>query len=182
MFHGLSLEEKRLIVQLPYRVGLYVSESDAGGGEDADAQEALVLANIIRGFAEEVMGAESIQHVISTTLMLREQWPEWDQDLKDVPEECREACEIVREHVSVKDGRAYAYQMYEIAEAVALAFKEYEEGNVFRDIGQKIAYFFYKRQAKRWAFREKSYEEFISISSAERVALKNIAQGLQLSS
>lgn len=182
MFNTLSIDEKRLIVQLPYRVGLYISESDASGGEESDEQEAQVLSNIIRGFAEDVMGAESIQHIISTTLMLKEQWADWSVNLETVPAECERAVAIMREHVSRKDAKAYATQLYEIGEAVALAFKEYEEGNPVNDFILYLKYVWDQTRAKRLGLREKTFEEFKSISGDEREALKKIAHGLHLPS
>ncbi len=182
MFNTLNIEEKRLIVQLPYRVGLYISESDQSGGDESDAEETQVLSNIIHGFAHDVMGAESIQHIISTTLMLKEQWADWGNDLDKVPEECALAVDVIDNHVGAKDAKAFATQMYEIGEAVALAFKEYEEGNAVKDLIVRFQYFVDQGRAKRHGLREKTYDEYISISSDERTALKKLAKGLQLAS
>lgn len=180
MFEGLTVDQKRLIVQLPYRVGLFISESDNAGGDASEEQEVQVLANIIRGFAEDVMGAESIQHIISTTLILSDQWPGWAADLAQVPTECERAVDIMHEHVSRKDARAYANQMYEIGEAVALAFKEYEEGNPFQDLGVYMSYLWDQAKARKNGQRQKSFEEYKSISPDERAALLKIAKGLGL--
>ncbi|HCQ70717.1 MAG: hypothetical protein CL570_00210 [Alphaproteobacteria bacterium] len=180
MFESLNIDEKRLIVQLPYRVGLYVSESDKSGGDESDEQEAQVLSNIIRGFAEDVMGAESIQHIISTTLMLKDQWADWQANLDNVPGECEKAVSVMEEHVSRKDAKAFATQLYEIGEAVALAFQEYEEGNKLQDFMLMLSYKSDQARAKRLGLRERSFEEFKSISADEREALKKIAQGLHL--
>ena len=140
MFDSLHIDEKRLLVQLPYRIGLYISESDQTGGNASDAQEKQTLSNIIHGFAQDVMGAESIQHIISTTIFLKDQWHEWGEQLDQVPAECEEAAILMRDHVSEKDARAFSTQMYEIGEAVALAFKEYEEGNWLAELKMFIAY------------------------------------------
>lgn len=180
MFDALNVDEKRLIVQLPYRAGLYVSESDSAGGATSDEQEVQVLANLIRGFAEDVMGAESIQHIISTTLILKDQWGEWGADLDKVPAECAQAVDIMHRHVSKKDARAYANQMYEIGEAVALAFKEYEEGNILKDFNIYLAYLWSQAKARKNGQRQKSFEEYKSISAAERAALLKLAKGLGL--
>lgn len=180
MFEALTVDQKRLIVQLPYRVGLYVSEADQSGGSDANELEKQTLSNIVHGFAEDVMGAESIQHIISTTVALKEQWPEWGEALQDVPKECREAVAVMNEHVSDKDSRAFAVQLFEIGEAVALAFKEHEDGNFIDDLKLKIEYYKYKLASKKSTLREKSFEEYKSISSEERQALENIAFGLGL--
>ncbi len=182
MFETLSVDEKRLIVQLPYRVGLYVSKSDESGGDQSDQEEISVLGSIIRGFAEEVMGAESTQHIISTTLALKDQWPEWGGQLTRVPKECTAALQVIYKHIGKKEARAYANQMYEIGEAVALAFKEYEEGNIWADFRIYISYLTDQAKARKNGQREKSFDEYKSISAAERHALKNIAQALRLSS
>lgn len=180
MFEELSLDQQRLIVQLPYRVGLYISESDQAGGDESDAEEIQVLSNIIHGFAQDVMGAESIQHIISTTLALQEKWPEWVGDLDNVPAECVEVIVMIEDSVGHKDARAFAMQMYEIGEAVALAFREYEEGDFFSDLKLRLVYWRDQLLARKALRRERSFEEYKSISLDERIALKKLAAGLGL--
>jgi len=178
MFENLSLDEKRLIVRLPYRIGLYVSEADQSGGEDSDVQEKKTLSNIIHGFAQDVMGAESIQHVISATVMLVDQWGDWHEDLSLVPAECGEAMQIMRQHVSDKDARAFAVQMYEIGEAIALAYQEYQSGDVLGALKMRYAHFKDQKLARKHGLREKSYDEYTSISADERQALRLLSKGL----
>lgn len=180
MFEELSLDQQRLIVQLPYRAGLYISESDQAGGTESDVQEAQVLSNIIHGFAQDVMGAESIQHIISATLALQEKWPEWIGDLDNVPAECVEVIMLIEESIGHKDSRAFATQMYEIGEAVALAFREYQGGDFFSDLKLRLVFWRDQIAARKAGRREKSFEEYKSISLDERVALKKLAAGLGL--
>lgn len=180
MFDALSMDQKRLMVRLPYRVGLYVSESDRSGGGDADAQEMQVLSNLLYGFGQDVMGAESIQHVISTTLALDEQWSEWGEDLHYVPAECDQIVELLNAHVSEKDARAFAVQMYEIGEAVALAFQEYEEGSFIDTLKLRWRYWQDQAFARKNKQRETNFEQYKSISADERAALRKIAKGLGL--
>lgn len=180
MFESLTIDQKRLIVRLPYRVGLYVSEADTSGGDHSDAEEKQTLSNIIHGFAQDVMGAESIQHIISTTLMLAEQWPEWDENLDNVPAECVECMMMMEDTVSHKDARAFAVQMYEIGEAIALAYQEYKEGSFMEDMKLRFAYWQDRKLARKAGLREKAYDEYKSISAAERRALNMLAKGLGL--
>ncbi len=180
MFEDLTIDQKRLIVRLPYRIGLYVSEADQSGGDESDAKEKQTLSNIIHGFACDVMGAEAIQHVISATLALAEQWNEWGDNLETVPAECVECVLMMEDHVGIKDARAFAVQMYEIGEAVALAFQEYEEGSFIEEMKLRFAHWQDQKLACKAGLREKSFEEYKSVSVDERQALSMLAKGLGL--
>lgn len=175
----MTLSSKELLISLPYRVGLLVSKSDTAGGEEADAKEMQALNNIIHGFAEQVFGSEQIQYIISETLAQKQKWPDWSDDLSAVPEECRQAIDIMKDHMGKKDIDAFINHLIEIGEAVALAFKEYEhEESLSRKIKIYMSYALLKLKKSKSRNAPRSLQEFLSISVSERKALNEIAQAL----
>ena len=180
MFEGLSEKSSNLIIRLPYRVGLYVSESDADGGDDSSVKERRVLSNLLHGFGQDVVGAELTYHLVRETLALHEEWDSWETDLEYVPAECQEALELLEEYVPEKDRRSFAAYLYEIAEAVALAFKEYQGDNFIGEIKLYLQYRRDQAQARKVQRREITFDEYKSISEKERMALDSLARGLGL--
>jgi hypothetical protein len=175
----LSESEKANIISLPYRVGLWVSRSDAAGGSEADEQELTALANIIDGFAGEVFGSELVQHIMSATLARRGEWASWADNIGDIPKDCRTAAEALAAHVELREVAAYTARLMEIGEAVALAFREQEEPDTLpRKISAYSTYGLLKLKARLKKRSCKSFEEFLNISTAERKALEKLAAAM----
>ena len=175
----LSDKHRELIASLPYRVGLWVSASDQVGGSDSDDYELKTLENLIEGFSGDVFGSELLQYIMADTVARRDQWPEWGKDIESVPEECEMAVDILREHVDEKEVNAYAARLMEIGEAVALAFREYEDNlSIFQSMLLYIDYCFLVLKAKKQQPQMRTFEEFLYISQHERKALNEIAKRL----
>ncbi len=176
----LTAQQKQTVVALPFRVGLYVSKADDTGGEEADQQEAAALESIIQGFAENMLGSESIQYIMTATLENKKNWPQWSGDLKQVPRECRETVDALSVIVDEKDAKAFANHLLQIGEAVALAFREYEHLE-----SKQKAYLLYFEYAKLYVhsllkkLTPKSLDEFLSVSQKERAALTVLARALK---
>ncbi len=170
----LPLNKRQVLVRLPYRVGLWISQSDTAGGDASDEQEMQALSNIINGFAEDVFGAEAIQFIISETVNNSDLWPQWGENLDDVLQECRESSGLLALHVGEKEARAFQMQIFDIGEAIAMAFTEHEHMDGFIPCAKvRLAYI----QA-RIKGSSRSYSEFISISAAERKALAQLSDAL----
>ncbi len=170
----LTLDQRQLLVRLPYRVGLWISQSDATGGEASDAREMQALSNILHGFAEEVFGAEAIQFIISETVNNEAQWSEWGDDLDQVLSECERASGLISYYVGEKEARAFQMQIFDIAEAVAMAFTEHEHlQSAWQRFSVRLSYLY-----ARLTGAQRSFEEFCSISAAERKALMQLSQVL----
>lgn len=75
----LNTAERAILVSLPYRAGLMVSQSDTSGGEESDAQELQTLSNILSAYAGEVFVSETVQHIISETIKQKDRWPNWQK-------------------------------------------------------------------------------------------------------
>lgn len=174
-------DQRTLLVSLPYRVGLYVSQSDESGGDDSDEAEMQALANIITAYSQEVFGAETVQYVISETVRRKGEWDGWSDDLDYVEGECHRAIDILSAAVDEKEVSAFKNHLIEIGESVALAFREYGASTPLID---KIKMYLYytsgKRRAKKSGDVYKEWEQFINISLDERKALCMIAEALDM--
>jgi hypothetical protein len=172
-------DERLLLVGLPYRVGLFVSQSDRTGGEKSEASEMQALSNIVIAYSQEVFGAETAQHIISETVSRKREWPEWSNDLEMVEAECLRAVDILSEAVDVKEVNGFKRCLMEVGEAVALAFREYDETtSIVEKIRIYLAYMNSRTQAAKLGIIAKEWDQFINISLDERNALQKVAQAL----
>ena len=174
----LSPEQRKLVISLPYRVGLWVSQSDDTGGEEAADKELTALSNILQGFSAQVFGSELLQYIMDETTRHQENWPNWAQNVENVPEECKQALDALREHVDEKDVNAYSQRLIEIGEAVALAFREYEDQSLGDQLKIYGSYIVTKIRSRLTKQPSKSFEQFLNISISERKALAKLATAL----
>ena len=124
---SLMTEQRDMIVSLPYRVGLMIGEVDDTGGDESSEIEGQVLHNLLMGFSRDVFGAETMTYVIRETVQRKDEWANWSQNLDQVPEECAHAVDILSQYVDPKEVSAFTNYLLEIAESVAMAFREYDE-------------------------------------------------------
>ncbi len=172
-------DQRDLLVALPYRIGLYISQSDQSGGDSSDEAEMQALSSIITAYSQEVFGAETVQYVISETVSRKDEWDSWSKDLETVEGECHRAIDILSEAVDEKEVSAFKRSMLEIGESVALAFREYGESTPIMD---KIKIYMYYKKSRKEAVRQgivaMEWDQFINISLDERKALQVIAKAL----
>ncbi|MFK7839750.1 MAG: hypothetical protein AB8B83_05410 [Bdellovibrionales bacterium] len=169
------------LIQLPYRAGLYVSVSDDVGGEQASENEIRALENLIYGFSDGVFGSELVQHVMSETIKHKHEWKGWHDDLDKVPNECEDALAILAGHFDQKERNAYATRILSLGEAVALAFRENVEAQSgFARFKAYLHYMKCNKIAKKKSLPQKTFDDFLSISKDERLALEALATSLNL--
>lgn len=177
----LPQNDRENIVSLPYRVGLWLSHSDQSGGDESDEEEARALDSILQGYAQEVFGSETVQHIISETIKKKESWPEWAKSISNIPGDCKAAINALSAVVEEKEVNAYRQHLLEIGEAVALAFREYEEeGSFFQKATVYLSYMKAKRQAAKDKVAYKSFDQYLNVSMDERKALTALAHALGL--
>lgn len=174
----LSPGQRNLVISLPYRVGLWISKSDDTGGEEAQDKELTALSNILQGFSAQVFGSELLQYIMDETTHQQENWPNWAQNVENVPEECKQALDVLRQHVDEKDVNAYSQRLIEIGEAVALAFREYEDQSFGDQLKIYSSYILTKVKSRFSKQPAKSFEQFLNISISERKALAKLANAL----
>lgn len=172
-------DQRNLLVSLPYRVGLYVSESDDSGGEESDAAEKLALESIITAYSQEVFGSETVQYVISETVSRKKEWPQWSKNLENIEQDCYKAIDILAAAVDEKELTSFKRHLIEIGESVALAFREYGADTPIMD---KIKIYMFYMKSRKEAARQNiipmEWDQFINISIDERKALRLIAAAI----
>lgn len=175
----LTAEQRDLLVRLPYRVGLKVSQSDDTGGDQSDEEELRALESLITAYSQEVFGAETVQFIVSETVSRKKEWAGWSHNLDTVEAECHQAIDLLATCVDEKEVSAFKNHLIEIGESVALAFREYGERTPILDkIKVYIVYYQGKFKASREGKRYKDWEQFLNISLHERRALRSIANAL----
>ncbi len=125
-FASFSQEDKAFLAALPYRVGLWISHSDQSGGGEADEAEKQALHTLVVSYVEDMCKAEFVQHVMEETVARRGQWDEWATGLEKVPEECARSVKILKGRLVPKDLTAFCANLMEIAQTVAMAYREEE--------------------------------------------------------
>ncbi len=178
LLDDLTKDNRETIIRLPYRVGLWVSQADTTGGQEAADQEVQALSNIIEGFAHEVFGSELVQYIMAETVAKKDEWPDWSAGRDSVLADCGLAVDILRDHTDEKDVSAFKARLMEIAEAIALAFSEYEEASAADKIFSYMSYFLEKIRTYTKKTSQKSLDEYLSISRQERGALGDLARAL----
>lgn len=175
----LTPEQRTLLVSLPFRVGLRISQSDDSGGGSSDEAERAALSSLITAYSQEVFGAETVQYVIGETVLRKAEWGGWSDNLGAVEDECYQAVDILSGCVDEKEVSAFKNHLVEIGESVALAFREYGETTPILDkIKMYLVYFNGKMKASKQGKPYKDWEQFLNISLQERKALCRIAQAL----
>lgn len=172
----LTDNQRELLIALPYRVGLFVSNADTEGGQEASEREHQALDNILSGMNAESFLSENIQLVINQTLARKNDWSQWQNDLEAVPGECERILDVLKSHLDQKDIEAFKTQMMSIAEAVALAFQERNAdfGSpqgvvVFLGYGwEKIKNIFAASPVRPW-------DQYLRISPLEQKAIDQLA-------
>lgn len=176
---GLSQSQRDLLVGLPYRVGLYVSQSDESGGDESDEAEMVALESIVVAYSQEIFGAETVQYVIGETVQRKKEWPAWSKNLEQVELECRKSIDILSNVVDDKEISAFKRHLLEIGESVALAFREYSESTPIMDkIKIYMHYMRSRKEAVKHGIVPKEWDQFINISLDERAALQKVAEAL----
>lgn len=174
-------DQRQLLIALPYRVGLWVSSSDSSGGDDADQAEMMALTTIVTGFAEDFLKSEFVQRLMEETVSHRGNWESWGENIDEVPAECTRAVDMLAEILDRKELTSFKFTMMEIANAVAMAYREADDqpGLGFRlQIYSRIV--MNKLQAILTGRQTRTLEELMNISESERAAIDRLAQALEL--
>ena len=174
----LPSEQRELIISLPYRVGVWVSHADDVGGEEANDEEKTALANILHGFTTDVFGSEVVQYVMAETIAHNAEWEKWSKNTSSLTKDCQQAIDILNEAVDEKEVSAFKQRLLEIAEAVALAFREYDNLDFMSKLRVYLMYYKERYQAARKHRSFKTMDQYLNISLKERQALYSLANTL----
>ena len=173
-----SAAEQALLVALPYRVGLWVSQSDTSGGAVADARERAALARIIAGHARGNFASPFVHEVMRACYEQRTEWPRWRDSVGRVPQECQHAVAALEGRLNGRDLLAYRQAIMTIASDIAKTFREPPEGKG-GIVGQYIRIAI---DSVIGLIRREKYvsTELLNISVKEDVALGTLAEALRM--
>jgi hypothetical protein len=173
-------DQRRLLVRLPYRVGAYISSSDNTGGMAADVQEKMALRTLLTAFVQDTLKSQEIQELMEETITKQSEWPQWVDDLDNVPDECRQIVDLLNDCLSAKEIGAFKSNLIEIALTVAMAFREVD---VTASNVEKL-----KVYSNLWIERWRAFvggkaligsDEVLNVSAAEKAALVKLGHALQ---
>jgi hypothetical protein len=118
---------KELVVKLPFRVGVFISDSDKTGGDDSADAERKALENIVTFYVEDTVKGEFAHSVMLETLNQKSNWQNWIHDTSKVPEECALVAYKLKDFIEAKEVLAYKQNLVEVAIAVAQAYCEFDD-------------------------------------------------------
>jgi hypothetical protein len=125
ILNTLSDQDKKVLIALPYRVGLFVSHSDSDGGEEAEDREIQTLNNILIEIQQDFCKSEIMQKILIETVAHKDQWASWNKNIEDVPDECTHAADLLVGLVEQQgDLMSVKETLVDIGVAVAMAFRE----------------------------------------------------------
>lgn len=174
-------DQAEFLISLPYRTGFWVSHSDGEGGDEADAAEMQALEAIITSFAEDFCKSELVEELMRKTVAEKARWPEWVNNIDNVPAECRRAIDLLAERVDVRDVTSFKSILMDIAMTVALAYRENDEIN--SSLGKAKIYMRYIISRITAALAQKpppTMDEILNISRDEELALSELEKALRL--
>lgn len=170
---------RHLIVRLPYRVGLYVSMSDKTGGGDSNEAELRALENVVIYYVEDFCKSEFAQSVMLQTLQYKNEWNSWAVDIQTVPDDCKKVFDALTDQLEMKDIVAFKNNLLEIAIAVAMAYREFDEQSPLSDrFKAYLSALIDKIKAMFSGQSTQTFDQLLNISRDEKAAINTLATTL----
>jgi hypothetical protein len=170
-----------LLVRLPFRVGLYISESDQTGGDESAEAERKALENIVTFYVEDTVKSEFAHEVMLVTLNNKEKWCDWATNIDQVPDECLQITYLLKDLIEPKEILAYKQNLIEVAIAIAQAYCELDKNTpAFTKIGAYFTVFLRKIQAILGSEEDQLNDYLLNISPLERAAIKRLSNNLDV--
>lgn len=174
-----SRDERDLVISLPYRVGLWVSSSDATGGTDSNLQEEVALEKAINSIAQGMFESAFVHEIMAETFLRREDWRSWSVNVKNVPQDCVEAVKVLQRRIPQRDVDAYRHILMQVGLEVARAFREYDQSaplitRILRGISIGVDRIFGIMHGEKYVS-----EDLLNISYEEDLALHELAKALR---
>ena len=169
----LTQEERELVIGLPYRVGVWVSNAEDEGGDKDDAREMAALEKILSDLKKAEKVPVFVRDLLTETMTQRDLWPAWTEATLDILPDCEKAVKILDAKTGKTDRNNFKKTLKRIAFQVAGAHGEFgdfdaDEGKGF--LGRVIGKM--KSGAKT--------DDFMNISAGEEDALRALAATLHM--
>lgn len=173
-----------LIVSLPFRVGLFISESDQTGGDESAEAERKALENIVTFYVEDTVKGEFAHEVMLHTLNNKSKWAEWAENIDTVPDECLNLTYRLKDLIEPKEVLAYKQNLIEVAIAIAQAYCEFsEDSSAMTKLEVYVSLFLKRMQAifgSEKISSNNSNDFVLNISPSERAAIQLLSKNLDI--
>ncbi len=169
-------EEALMLVSLPFRTGVWMSEADDEEGGHDDEQEEDALEGIISQFAQRETGTAFTQEIARQVMDNREQWEQWSAQIFTVTDDGAKAVRIVEEKLGKNKAKNYRLMLLKIARQVAKAADEFDDFNPEEETSSGIGGLIRKVIGKR----QKDESHQANISPAEQAALNELTEALKI--
>ncbi len=173
-----SEEEAALLVSLPYRAGVWISEADDEEGGHDDTQEEEALAEMLKKFAGMEIGSPFTKELAESILGSRHLWPKWQTQIFTIVEDSREAIKLVEAKLGKGKAKNYRLMVLRIASHVAKAADEFDDFNPEEESHSAFGGFIKKVAGTIAPSTQKDKSHEANISPAERTALEELSAAL----
>jgi len=172
----LSPDIRELLIRIPYRVGLYISESDQTGGVESTDVERLALENIVTFYVEDTVKSEFSHQVMNETLVHKKKWASWGENIHTLPEECLKLSDALTGVIDMREIFAFKQNLLEIAIVVAQAYREFDKSTgTIQKLQVYLSLLLRRIRAIFTGEEMQSNESLLNISAKERSAIKLLA-------
>ncbi|MEM6781253.1 MAG: hypothetical protein AAF569_05270 [Pseudomonadota bacterium] len=142
-------EEIILLVSLPYRVGVWMSQVDDDASTDRDDErEQRALEAVMKQIAADKKQTPFASAVVQETLTYPDHWAGWGQQIDTLMDDIAKATALIDDRLPQDNAQNYRKCLLTVASAVAHAYGEFEEaeseekpsffGNLMNKISDKV--------------------------------------------
>ncbi len=175
-----SEDELKILVSLPYRVGMWMSEADDEEGGHDDEQEDEALKEIITQFARMEMGTPFTKEIAQATIQSKEHWPDWGGQIFTVIRDAESSIHLVEEKLGKGKAKNYRLMLLKIARHVAKAADEFDDFNPEDEKASGLGGFVKGLVGKVAPKTQREQSHLANISPAEEAALKELNEALKI--
>lgn len=123
-------EEVVLLVSLPYRVGIWMSQvDDDASTERDDEREQRALEAVLKQMAADTKETPFVAAVAKETLTYPDYWTQWGQQLDTLMDDINTAKGLIDDRLPRDNAKNYRKCLMKVARSVAYAYGEFEEAN-----------------------------------------------------
>ncbi len=170
-----------IVISLPFRVGLYISERDQTGGDESAEVERQALENIVTFYVEDTVKGEFAHEVMLNTLNNKPKWAEWADHIDKVPDECLQLTYALKDIIDPKEVLAYKQNLIEVAIAIAQAYCEFDQNaSKLNKLEIYVSLFLHRLVAMFSGEQKSSHDYSLNISPSERKAIKLLSDNLDV--
>lgn len=118
-------EEIDKIIALPLKIGLWISHMDDEEGDLDDARERKALLSVLKSFSSDENRSQLVHEIASEALKRQAKWKGWLSDPGYAMPDLTKTLMVIDSQAAPDDKRAFRSMLYDLGEAVALAYGEF---------------------------------------------------------